>query len=136
MALHGEAGGVGVVHRVVAGEHVPVGAVLDRVFADEAGEVGGVPALGLQLQAGGGVGDAASQTKAVTSAARFDSTFYDTRYARIANRAYGLGVVERLVDERMRKAKLILGHLLERLFQDSHIADSLSVINSTQPFII
>ena len=50
VALHREAGGVGVVHRVVAGERVPVGSVLDRVFADEAAEVGGVPALALLLQ--------------------------------------------------------------------------------------
>lgn len=59
MALRGESGGIGVVDGIVAGEGVPVRSVLDRVFADEAAEVGGVPALALLLQAGRGVEQAA-----------------------------------------------------------------------------
>jgi hypothetical protein len=59
VALLGEAGGIGKVDGVVAGEGVPVRAVLDRVFADEAAEVGGVPTLALVLQAGGRVEQAA-----------------------------------------------------------------------------
>ena len=96
MALLGETRGVGVVHRVVAGEHVPVRTVLDRIFADEAAEVGGVPALALLLQARRRVEQAA-----VVGEGR--------HHARCISQAVGaerrrhpaeLGVVERLTDVR------------------------------------
>jgi hypothetical protein len=51
--------GVGVVDGVVAGEGVPVRAVLDRVLAHEPAEIGRVPAGALQLQTREGVDDAA-----------------------------------------------------------------------------
>ena len=51
--------GLDEVDGVVAGEGVPVRAVLDRVFGEEAAEVGGVSTLALVLQAGGRVEQAA-----------------------------------------------------------------------------
>jgi hypothetical protein len=84
------------ISRVVAGEQEPVGSVLDRVFADEAAEVGGVPALPLPLQA----------RRRVEQAAVVGVDGDDSASVRQAVGAEGrrdpaeLGVVERLADVR------------------------------------